>query len=70
MNIWYKTDLKDYYKEVLDLSESDIKITQKENLAKLETEKAPKVEKPIVFPYARDEEWKKDKFDWFLMKCS
>jgi len=53
---------------VLEKKESEFAITQKENLNRMNQEKPE--EREVLEPFDKDEEWKTDKFDYFIMKAS
>ena len=71
-NAVYVNEIKIYYAEVLNKEPADLLITQQENLTKMNEskEQANDNSDGLNELYDKDEEWKDDKFDNFVMKTS
>ena len=69
-NVVYVNEIKKYYTEVLGKKQADLSITQQENLIKMNEPKEKAGSNYISEPFDKDEEWRDDKFDYFVMKAS
>ena len=79
INVLYANEIKIYYSEVLNKKKTDFLITQHDNLLKMNEPKQELDDIAAIDEVAtiamgelfnKDEDWKDDKFDYFVMKAS